>query len=47
MLLHPLSNQERQKYNQNEPKFDGVQSWNNLPKIKDGGDAINLDEYES
>ena len=34
---HPLTNFEIQKYYQNEPKFNGVYSRNNLPKIKDGG----------
>ena len=36
-----------QKYYQNEPKFNGVYSRNNLSKIKDGTYIINLDEYES
>ena len=31
-----------QRYYQNEPKFK-----NNLPKLKDGGYLINLDEYKS
>ena len=35
------------KFYQNEPKFIGVYSRNNLPKIKDGIYVINLDEYES
>ena len=30
---------------QNEPRFDGVCSRNNLPKIKDRACIINLDEY--
>ena len=34
------------KYYQNEPKFNGVYSRNNLSKIKDGAYIINLDEYE-
>ena len=34
------------KYYQNEPKFNGVYSRNNLSKIKDGTYIINLDEYE-
>ena len=35
-----------QKYYQNEPRFNGVYSRNNLPnKIKDGAYVINLDEY--
>ena len=38
---------EIQKYYQNEPKFNGVYSRNNLSKIKDGAYIINLDEYES
>ena len=29
--LHPLTNVEIQKYYQNEPRFDGVFSRNNLP----------------
>ena len=33
-------------YYQNEPRFNGVYSWDNLPdKIKDGAYVINLDEY--
>ena len=45
MPPHPLTNFEIQKYNQNEPRFNGVYSRNNLPRIKDGGYVINLDEY--
>ena len=33
------------KYYKNEPRFNGVYSWDNLPKIKDGAYVINLDEY--
>ena len=47
MLPHPLTSLEIQKYYQNEPKFHGVYSRNNLPKIKDGAYIINLDEYKS
>ena len=47
MPTHPLINFEIQKYYQNEPKFNGVYSRNNLSKIKDGAYIINLDEYES
>ena len=47
MLPHPLTNFEMQKYYQNEAKFNGVYSRNNLPKIKDGAYVINIDEYES
>ena len=42
---HPLTNFEIQKYYQNEPRFNGVYSRDNLPKINDGADIINLDEY--
>ena len=46
MPPRPLTNFEIQKYYQNEPKFNGVFSRNNLPKkINDGAYVINLDEY--
>ena len=46
MLLHPLTNFEIQKYYENEPRFNGVFSRDNMPeKIKDGAYVINLDEY--
>ena len=46
MPPHPLTNFEIQKYCQNEPRFNGVFSRNNLSlKIKDGAYVINLDEY--
>ena len=46
MPPHPLTNVKIQKYYQNEPRFNGVYSRNNLPKkIKDGTYVINLDEY--
>ena len=47
MPSHTLTNFEIQKYYQNEPKFNGIYSRNNLPKIKDGAYVINLDKYES
>ena len=47
MPLHPLTNFEIQKYYENETKFNGVYSRNNLSKKKDGAYIINLDEYES
>ena len=35
-------------YYQNEPRFNGVYSIDNLPdKIKDGAYVINLDEYSN
>ena len=46
MLPHSLTNFEIQKYYQNESKFNGVYSRDNLPnKIKDGAYVINLDEH--
>ena len=45
MLHHPLTNFEIQKYYQNEPRFKGVYSRDNLTEIKDGAYIINLDEY--
>ena len=46
ILLHPLTNFEIQKHYENETKFIGVFSRDNLPKkIKDGAYVINLDEY--
>ena len=44
-VIQIISN-EIQKYYQNEPRFNGVYSRDNLPdKIKDGAYVINLDEY--
>ena len=45
MSLHPLKNFEIQKYYENEPRFNGVYSRDNLPKIKNGAYAINLDDH--
>ena len=45
MPPHPLRNLEIQNYYQNEPKFNGVYSRNNLPKIKHGAYLLTLDEY--
>ena len=47
MPFPPLTNFEKQKYFQNEPKFNSVYLRNDLPKIKDGAYIKNLDEYES
>ena len=44
MPRHPLTNFEIQK-DQNEPRFNGVYSRDNLPKIKDGASVIILDQY--
>ena len=46
MPSHHSTNFEIQKYYQNEPRFNGVYSRDNLSaKIKDGAYIINLDEY--
>ena len=54
---HPLANFEIQEYCQNEPRFNGVFSRDNLPNnsnnnnnnnnIKNGAYVINLDEYRN
>ena len=45
-LPHPLTNFEIQGYYQNEPRFNGVFSRDNLPNtIINGAYVINLDEY--
>ena len=45
---HPLTNIEISDYYKNEPRFNGVNSRNNLPnKIKKGVYVINLDEYKN
>ena len=45
MPAHPLTNFEIQKNYQNEPRFNGVYSRDNLQKIKDGAYIMTLDEY--
>ena len=46
--FYPLTNLEISEYYSNEPKFNGVYSRDNLPKItKKGAYVINLDEYEN
>ena len=42
---HPLTNFEIQKFYENEPRFNGFYSRDNLSKIKDGPYVINLDEH--
>ena len=44
MPSHPLNNFEIQKY-QNEPRFNGIYSRDNLPKRKYWVYVINLDDY--
>ena len=46
MHPHSLTNFEIMKYYENESRFDGVYSRDNLPnKIKNLAYVINLDEY--
>ena len=46
MAPHPLTNFGIQKYDQNEPRFNGVYSRDNLSvEKKDGECIINLNEY--
>ena len=46
MPMHPLTNFEITEYYENEPRFNGAYSRNNLPQmIKNGVYIINLDEY--
>ena len=45
--FHPLTNFETSEYYENELRFNGVYSRDDLPaKIKKGAYVINLDEYE-
>ena len=41
---HPLTSFEIEKYYENEPRFNGVYSRDNLLRIKDDPYIINLDE---
>ena len=47
MAPHPLTYLETQNFYQNKPKFNGVYSRNNVPKINDRAYVINLDKYQS
>ena len=47
VLHHPLSNVKIRKYFSDEPRFNGVVSRDNLPRIKDRVYAINLDDKQS
>ena len=45
--FHPLTNFEISEYYENESRFNGVYSRDNLPvNIKKGASVINLDEYK-
>ena len=43
---HSLTNFEKQRYYEKEPKFNGVYLTKNLPQIKNGAYVINLDEFK-
>ena len=45
MPPYPLTYFELQKFYQNQTRFNGVYSRDNLSKIKDWAYVINLDEY--
>ena len=45
MPPHPLTNFEIEEYYQNQARFNGIYSRDNLLKIKDGAYVINLDEH--
>ena len=45
MPPYPLTYFELQKFCQNQTRFNGVYSRDNLSKIKDWAYVINLDEY--
>ena len=46
MLPHPLKKFFTKKCYQNQPKFNGVYSRHNLPKIKNEAYTINLDGFK-
>ena len=46
-MVHPLSNIKITNYFNDEPRFNGVFSRNNLPRIKDGAHVTNLDDEKS
>ena len=45
--FHPLTNFEIREYYENEPRFNGVYSRDNLPAKIKGAYVINLDKYEN
>ena len=45
-LLHPSSNIEITKYFNYEPKFDGVFSREDLPRLKDEANVINFNDKQ-
>ena len=46
-MAHPLNNFKITIYFKHKPRFNGVFSRNNLPRIKDGAYVINLDDKSS
>ena len=47
MPIHPLTNFEIQRYYENESKFNGVYSRNNLSEIMNGAYTIKIDHCKS
>ena len=47
MPPHPLTNFEISDYFKDDPRFNGVYSRNNLPKLKKGAYVINLDHSKN
>ena len=45
--FHPLTNYEIQDYFKDEPRFNGVYSRDDLPKLKKGAYVINLDHSKN
>ena len=45
--FYPLTNFEIQEYFKDEKRFNGVFSRNNLPKLKNGANVINLDHSKN
>ena len=46
MLSHPVTNFEIQKYYQSEPRFNGVYSRDNLPKVKGWRIQMDINSYK-
>ena len=46
-MFYASTNFEIQKFYQNEPKFNGAYSRNNLPKTKDRAYLINFNDFKS
>ena len=47
LVCYPLNNIKITNYFNYEPRFNGILSKSNLPRIKDGAYVINLDDKNS